>query len=101
MRFSLQFHVTDAMFPHVNHGSVSGQTGKVGTILQRNSMIIKVSWLNAGAYMEQLVWCFLAVKAHGKPSLVVLVLAIIIAALVATNGCPTVSTSSHLHGLIG
>jgi hypothetical protein len=53
------------------------------------------------AYMEHMAWQLLAAIGHGRPSLVVLAVAAICAVLVATHGCPAVSASSHLHGLIG
>jgi hypothetical protein len=53
------------------------------------------------AYMEHMAWQLLAAIAHGRPSLVVLVVAAISAALIATHGCPAVSAFPHLHGLIG
>jgi hypothetical protein len=53
------------------------------------------------AYMEHMAWQLLAAIAHGRPSLVVLTVAAISAVLVATHGCPTVSASPRLHGLIG
>ena len=53
------------------------------------------------AYMEHMAWQLLAAIAHGRPSLVVLAVAAISAVLVATQGCPAVSASPHLHGLIG
>ena len=53
------------------------------------------------AYMEHMAWQLLAAIGHGRPSLVVLAVAAIIAVLVAMNGCPAASTSMPLHGLIG
>jgi hypothetical protein len=53
------------------------------------------------AYMEHMAWQLLAAIGHGRPSLVVLAVAAICAVLVVTHGCPAVSASSHLHGLIG
>jgi hypothetical protein len=53
------------------------------------------------AYMEHMAWQLLAAIAHGRLSLVILAVAAISAVLVATHGCPAVSASPHLHGLIG
>ena len=103
MRFSLQFYVTDAMFPPVNHGALRSPTVKVWVFYSEAQRSSRCNgWLLVYLVgMEHIARRLLATVAPGRSSQVVLALAAIGAVMLATDGWPAVCAFPYPTGMIG